>query len=139
MSQETRDLPVAEHCEFRTIDVSRVQTARAGMPDRGEIDAMVELFKALGDPTRARIVYALLAAGELCVCDLAAVVEAPESTVSHALRWLRTAGVVSVRRSGKMMYYALGDESVARLLGFSREHRHERSATGHETPMGHGP
>lgn len=78
-------------CGVRIIDAERVAAARARLPEPDDLDAMVELFKALGDPTRARIVYALLEAGELCVCDLAATVDAPESTVSHALRWLRAA------------------------------------------------
>ncbi len=122
--------PPADTCDVRMVDADKVRATRERMPDRAEIDAMVELFKALGDATRARIVYALLEAGELCVCDLAATVDAPESTVSHALRWLRSAGVVGVRRSGRMMYYGLADEPVEVLLGLSREHRHHRSGAG---------
>ena len=71
------------------------------------------------------------AAGELCVCDLAAVVEAPETNVSHALRLLRTAGIVKARRAGRRMHYALDDAHVRLLLDVSREHlRHAADATG---------
>lgn len=126
-------------CEVRTIDADLVAATRARMPDADELAAMVELFKALGDVTRARIVYALLAAGELCVCDVAATVEVPESTVSHALRWLRSAGVVTVRRSGRMMLYALGDAQVATLLQLSREHRQQRAGVAGAGGQGHGP
>ena len=80
------------------------------------------MFKLLGDPTRTRFLHALLGAGELCVCDLAAVVEVPETTASQALRLLRTAGVVANRRSGRMVFYRLADAHVRMLLDLSREH-----------------
>ena len=83
---------------------------------------MAELFKLLGDPTRARLLYALLDAGELCVNDLADTIEMPESSVSHALRLLRTARIVRHRRDGRMIYYALDDAHVRQLLELSAEH-----------------
>ena len=64
----------------------------------------------------------LLEAGELCVCDLAAVIDASETSTSHALRWLRTAGMVRVRRAGRMAYYSLDDAHVRLLLDLGREH-----------------
>jgi ArsR family transcriptional regulator, lead/cadmium/zinc/bismuth-responsive transcriptional repressor len=67
----------------------------------------------------------LLEVGELCVCDLAAAIETAESTVSQALRLLRTAGVVANRREGRMVYYRLADAHVRMLLDLSREHLHE--------------
>ncbi|HRE02313.1 MAG TPA: metalloregulator ArsR/SmtB family transcription factor, partial [Ilumatobacteraceae bacterium] len=69
-----------------------------------EIERLAEWFKLLGDPTRMRILYALLEVGELCVGDLAASVDMPESTVSHALRWLKSSRVVRARRAGKMAF-----------------------------------
>lgn len=73
-----------------------------------------------------RILYALAEVGELCVCDLAAVVGAPETSVSHALRLLRMAGVVRARRDGRMAYYALKDHHVRLVLDLAAEHiRHE--------------
>lgn len=96
------------------------------MLSAAEAKALSELFRLLGDPTRVRMLYALLEAGELCVCDLAAVVDAPETSVSHALRLLRTAGVVRSRRGGRMVYYRLEDAHVRLLLDLSREHlRHD--------------
>jgi DNA-binding transcriptional ArsR family regulator len=87
---------------------------------------VTELFRLLGDQTRVRILYALVEAGELCVCDLAAVVGAPETSVSHALRLLRTAGVVRSRRGGRMVFYSLTDAHVRLLLDVTAEHlRHE--------------
>jgi len=115
-----------EACEVRVVDPANVAATRDRLPSMGETDALADWFKVLGDATRARILYAVLEAGELCVCDLAATVDVPESTVSHALRWLRGAGVVRARRSGKMMYYSLDDEHVRMLLDIGREHLRHR-------------
>lgn len=83
---------------------------------------IAELFRLLGDPTRVRLLYSLAAAGERCVGDLAADVGAAETSVSHALRLLRTARVVRVRREGRLAYYRLDDEHVRVLLEMSRAH-----------------
>jgi DNA-binding transcriptional ArsR family regulator len=106
----------------------QVAIARAAGPTTAEAIELAGLFKLLGDPSRTRILYALLEAGELCVCDIAAAVGVPETSVSQALRLLRTAGVVSGRRAGRMVFYRLADAHVRMLLDLSREHtRHERS------------
>lgn len=83
---------------------------------------LAELFRLLGDPTRVRILYALLEAGELCVCDLAEVVGTSDTKVSQALRLLRGAGAVRNRRDGRNVYYRLDDAHVRILLDVSREH-----------------
>src|SRR5829696_695832 len=82
---------------------------------------LAETFKALADPTRVRMLHALSHA-ELCVGDLAAVLEMTESAVSHQLRLLRGLRVVRARREGKQVYYALDDEHVTRLFQLSLEH-----------------
>ena len=82
---------------------------------------VAETFKAMSDPTRVRILHALSHA-ELCVGDLAAVLEMSESAVSHQLRLLRGLRVVRARRDGKQVYYALDDEHVTRLFQLSLEH-----------------
>ena len=100
---------------------------------REEADGLASLFRLLGDATRARILYAMVEAGEICVGDLAETVEAEDSTVSHALRLLRTAGVVRSRRQGRHVYYRLDDVHVRLLLDVSREHlRHGPSGTSQE-------
>ncbi len=109
-------------CPIRSVDPDRVEAAQGRLIDPGEARRLAELFKLLGDPNRTRLLYALLEAGELCVCDLAATVEVPESSVSHALRLLRTAGIVRNRRDGRMMYYSLDDAHVRLLLDLSLEH-----------------
>jgi DNA-binding transcriptional ArsR family regulator len=115
-----------EACDVRVVDPHKVALTRERLPSPAETDRLADWFKVLGDATRARILYAVLEAGELCVCDLAATIDVPESTVSHALRWLRGAGVVRARRSGKMMYYRLDDEHVRMLLDIGREHLRHR-------------
>jgi ArsR family transcriptional regulator, lead/cadmium/zinc/bismuth-responsive transcriptional repressor len=98
--------------------VRRVQ----GHPLGDELTAqLAEIFKALADPTRVRILHALSHA-ELCVGDLAAVLAMTESAVSHQLRLLRGLRVVRARREGKMVFYALDDEHVTRLFQLSLEH-----------------
>ena len=111
-----------DDCAARAVDPDKVEAARERLVDPDEVALLTELFRLLGDATRVRILYALVEAGELCVCDLAAVVGAPETSVSHALRLLRTAGVVRSRRDGRMIYYSLEDAHVRLLLDLSREH-----------------
>ena len=114
-------------CTTRLVDAARVSAARAQLLPDAELDRLAQLFRLLGDLTRARLLYALLEAGELCVCDLAAATDTPETNVSHALRLLRTAGIVKARRAGRMMHYSLDDAHVRMLLDVSRDHlRHTR-------------
>lgn len=109
-------------CAVRVVDAARVAQARESRVPATELERVVALFRLLGDASRARLLYVLLEAGELCVCDLAAASDAPESNVSHALRLLRTAGVVKARRDGRRMFYSLDDAHVRLLLDVSREH-----------------
>ncbi len=99
--------------------VEAVSEALIGLDVAGEL---AELFRLLGDPTRVRILFALLEAGELCVRDLAAVVDTSDTKVSQALRLLRGAGVVRNRRDGRNMYYRLDDAHVRMVLDISRAH-----------------
>lgn len=119
----------ADDCAVRLVHPDRVGAARArALPDH-EVDHLTELFRLLSDRTRLRIVAALVEAGELCVCDLAAVVGAPETSVSHALRLLRMAGIVRNRREGRMVFYAVDDHHVRLVLDLAVEHlRHGAEA-----------
>jgi ArsR family transcriptional regulator, lead/cadmium/zinc/bismuth-responsive transcriptional repressor len=118
----------AAQCEMTLVDAVRVRAARDRLPSESETDELAVWFGALSDPTRMRLLYALLEAGELCVCDLAATVAVPESTVSHALRWLRAAGAVRARRAGRMAFYSLDDAHVRMLLDLGREHLRHRGS-----------
>ena len=120
MSEPTADVVQLDRCAVPGDPLPDHAAEWQISPD--EADSLSGLFRLLGDPTRTRILYALVAAGELCVGDLAETVRADESTVSHALRLLRTAGVVRNRRSGRNVYYRLDDAHVRLLLDVSREH-----------------
>ncbi len=87
-----------------------------------EADELADSFKLLGDPTRVRILYALLEAGEMNVGDIAVAAGTTETTVSHAMRLLRSAGIVRNRRDGRSIYYRLDDDHVRQLLDLSRQH-----------------
>jgi ArsR family transcriptional regulator len=108
-------------CDDRVVHVEAVRRARAALPTGQVLGGLANLFAALGDPTRLRIVAAL-AGGELCVCDLAATVGQTESAVSHHLRLLRSLGLVRPRRDGRLVYYTLDDAHVTTLFGQALDH-----------------
>lgn len=116
-------------CRDTEVDEDRVAATVAWVGGVEEPSRVADLFRLLGDATRTRMLYALLEAGELCVCDLARACEVSETATSHALRLLRTAGIVANRRAGRKVYYRLADTHVRLLLDVSREHlRHGESA-----------
>ena len=91
------------------------------MPTQQEMDDAAELFKVFGDPTRLKLLAALLAQ-EMCVCDLSDLLGISQSAVSHQLRLLRTSRLVKNRREGKSVYYSLDDDHVATILAQGMEH-----------------
>ncbi|KLU66811.1 hypothetical protein DEAC_c14790 [Desulfosporosinus acididurans] len=93
-----------------------------------QAEDLAELFKTLADPTRVRIIDAL-AEAELCVCDLAELLNLSPSATSHQLRVLRGNKLVKFRREGKMVYYALDDEHVLGLYSQGLEHINEHTTT----------
>ncbi|ORC36292.1 transcriptional regulator [Marispirochaeta aestuarii] len=86
-----------------------------------DVAGLSELFKALADETRTRILY-LLSQRELCVCDLALIMDMSLPAVSHHLRLLKVMRLVSYRREGKQVYYRLNDDHVTDLIQIAREH-----------------
>jgi DNA-binding transcriptional ArsR family regulator len=111
-------------CEALIVDDAAVARATAAMPgDRG-LKALCDIFNALADPTRLRILQAL-ATEPLCVCDLAAVTGVSPSAVSHQLRVLRDRNLVAYDRDGKRAIYRLADAHVAALLAEGLDHAHE--------------
>lgn len=114
-------MEVLDRCETRHLDEERVRSGREMLLGEGAYAALAEIFGALGDPNRAKIVYSLLHQ-ELCVCELAAIVGISESAVSQHLRVLRVLRLVRFRREGKMTFYSLNDDHVRRLLDVCLEH-----------------
>jgi DNA-binding transcriptional ArsR family regulator len=114
-------------CEQHAIHQDRVAFVRERMRSDDDFTTLADLFAALGDPTRVRLVYAL-SQRELCVCDLAAVLGLSVSAVSHQLRLLRGLRLVKYRREGRLAYYSLDDDHVDTLLCQGLEHVDDREA-----------
>jgi ArsR family transcriptional regulator, lead/cadmium/zinc/bismuth-responsive transcriptional repressor len=110
-----------EFCQEKVIHEENVRAAVKRIPDVPIIETLCDIFKALSDPSRVKIVIAL-AYCELCVCDLAATCSRTESAVSHQLRTLRNLKIVKKRREGKIVYYRLDDHHVESLIQQSLEH-----------------
>ena len=110
-----------ERCEVTYVDEGRVRAVAPHIVDGLTATRLAELFKALGDPTRVRIISALSRA-ELCVCDLAASLGMSQSAISHQLRLLRSLRLVRREKRGRMVYYALDDDHIAALFKSGMEH-----------------
>jgi len=108
-------------CQDKCIHKDKVEYTFKRFPDPAVIDDVAGIFKALGEPTRLKIVTALLHS-ELCVCDLSVICGLSESAVSHQLRILRNMKVVRNRREGKIVYYQLDDDHVRDLIRNSIKH-----------------
>ncbi len=111
----------APHCDEIHHHEAALEEKRRAMPDEDDLYDLAELYKIFGDSTRVRILYALVA-GETCVCDIAALLSMTLSAISHQLRILRTAKLVTCRREGRTVYYALADQHVERILCQGMEH-----------------
>ena len=119
---EAVDPVQVDGCGVKLVDAQKVADVRAVMPPEDDVVDVADIFGLLGEPGRLRLLVALLEAGELCVCDLAASTGLNESAVSHALRLLRAHRVVSVSRRGRMAYYRLDDAHVRMLLDLALAH-----------------
>ena len=118
----------AQSCgEDHAHDPALLESVRGRLLPPRSVEAVADVFKLLGDPTRVRLVDALTH-GERCVCDLANLAGLSESAVSHQLRLLRAARLVRVRRSGRQAFYSLDDHHVVGLLHDTRKHVEEGHA-----------
>lgn len=111
-----------DRCDLLCLDLERAEALRAQRLDEDRAQQLAGQAKALADPTRLTLVSALAGGEKLCVCDLAWVLERAENLVSHHLRVLRAAGLVTSRRDGKMVIYSLTDRGGA-LLSAALEER----------------
>ena len=114
-----------ERCEYMHVHEAIVNQVNQNMPDEEVLYDLAELFKVFGDPTRLKLLAALLGQ-EMCVCDLSDLLGISQSAVSHQLRLLRTSRLVNNRREGKSVFYSLDDDHVATILAQGMEHiRHQ--------------
>ncbi len=108
-------------CSEKCINEKKVRQTLKTIPKGDDVSRMADIFKALSDPTRLKIVLALLKQ-EHCVCDIAVICNQSDSAISHQLRILRTLKIVKNRREGKIMYYTIDDDHVASLITMSLDH-----------------
>ena len=113
-----------DRCKCRIIHDERILQANKTALKRSEQEKLANLFKAMGDGTRLKILLAL-SQDEMCVCDIAAFLGITESAVSHQLRVLRQLYLVANRREGSVLYYRLNDHHINQLISIVLEHTRE--------------
>ncbi len=111
-------------CETTEVHQDLLNIVNATMPDETELYDLAELFKIFGDSTRIRILFVLFEA-EVCVCDLASVLNMTQSAVSHQLKILKQNKLVKSRREGKSVFYSLADDHVRTIIAQGQEHIEE--------------
>jgi len=115
-------------CEVDIIHEDLVHAAQPDLLDGLTATRMAQIFQALSDPTRVRLISSLFST-ELCVCDIAAILGMTQSAVSHQLRLLRDQRLVKARKEGRVVYYTLDDEHIKDLMSRTLEHiKHGESA-----------
>lgn len=110
-----------ERCEFMHAHEDIIDKVNQEMPEEEILYALAELFKIFGDSTRIKILYVLLEA-EMCVCDIAQLLNMNQSAISHQLRVLKQSQLVKFRREGKTVFYSLADGHVRTILSQGMEH-----------------
>lgn len=108
-------------CDCDMVHEDVVEEVRGEMLDEGQFAKVSALFKAISDPTRIRIVWALFQR-EMCVCDLANLLSMTKSAISHQLGVLRINYIVKSRREGKTVYYSLKDGHIEKFVKITLEH-----------------
>lgn len=111
-------------CDAVEVHEELLKIVNETMPDETELYDLAELFKVFGDSTRIRILFVLFEA-EVCVCDLAKVLNMTQSAISHQLRILKQNKLVKSRREGKSIFYSLADDHVRTIIAQGRQHIEE--------------
>jgi ArsR family transcriptional regulator, lead/cadmium/zinc/bismuth-responsive transcriptional repressor len=116
-----------DRCEMEGVGPARVAAVLERLPEPEVFQDLAETFRVLSDQGRVRLISALLEAGELCVCDLAAVTGLTQTACSHNLRLLRSHRLVRYRKQGRNVYYSLDDAHIRLLLDVGLQHvSHDR-------------
>jgi ArsR family transcriptional regulator len=110
-----------EKCEYIHIHDEVVNQVKNSMPEEERLYELADFFKVFADSTRIKILYALLQS-EMCVCDLAQLLNAGQSTISHQLRMLKQMKLVKYRREGKTIFYSLSDDHIQMILNQGFNH-----------------
>lgn len=112
-------------CKYMRIHEDLVGRVVAALPDDEMLWDMADLFKIFGDSTRIKILY-LLFEYELCVCDIAHILNMTQSAISHQLKILKTARLIKHRKDGKVVFYSLSDNHVHTIIAEGKEHIEEK-------------
>ena len=113
-----------EVCDGFEVHEDLLKIVNETLPEETELYDLAELFKVFGDSTRIRILFVLFEA-EVCVCDLAKVLNMTQSAISHQLRILKQNKLVKSRREGKSIFYSLADDHVRTIINQGRDHIEE--------------
>ena len=116
--------PVLEQCDYMHLHEKVIEQVQEEMPEEEILYDLAELFKVFGDSTRIKILYVLFQS-EMCVCDIAQLLNMSQSAISHQLRVLKQAQLVKYRREGKTVFYSLADAHVNTILNQGLEHIEE--------------
>lgn len=108
-------------CEQEIFHEDLIASVERDLPEDEVLYDLAELFKMFADSTRVKILYALFES-ELCVCDIAKVLNLTQSAVSHQLRILKSGKLVKYRREGKVVFYALADDHVRSIIEMGMDH-----------------
>ncbi len=120
-------MKTAEMCDCNVIHENVVEDVKSKLLDNEFISEISTFFKILGDNTRVKILFAL-DHNEMCVCDIANVLNMTKSSISHQLSYLKDLNIVKSRKSGKEVYYSLDDEHVKEVFEVAISHiEHKRS------------
>ena len=111
-------------CETVEVHEDLLRIVEQTMPEETELYDLAELFKVFGDSTRFKILYVLFEA-EMCVCDIAQLLNMTQSAISHQLRILKQNKLVKSRREGKSIFYSLADGHVSTIIAQGRDHIEE--------------
>ncbi len=112
-------------CDCDVIHAEVVDDVKKRMPSIEDLEDLGRFFKILGDSTRVKIIWAL-DESEMCVCDIAVLLNMTKSAISHQLKTLKEANLVKFRREGKVVYYSLKDEHVKDIFEKGMEHIKEK-------------
>ena len=110
-----------EKCEYFHIHEETVENVKSKMPCDTQLYDLADLFKVFGDTTRIKILYALFES-EMCVCDIATLLNMEQSAISHQLKVLKQSKLVRSRRQGKSVIYSLDDDHVRTMIDMGFEH-----------------
>jgi ArsR family transcriptional regulator, lead/cadmium/zinc/bismuth-responsive transcriptional repressor len=116
-------------CEITCVDEVKVIRVKDTVSKQNTM-AVSQIFKALSDDTRIKIAFSLSLESELCVCDVANIIECSVATASHHLRLLRNLGLAKCRKEGKLVYYSLDDDYVKQLIQIAFTHQREVRVDG---------